>query len=69
MKDVGKFYRPIGLFYNHFVYFMAIWYILWPFGPFCYAVLKKSGNPVVKLLRFCRSNRWLLCTYVHSYAK
>jgi hypothetical protein len=27
MKDVGKFYE-------HFVYFTSIWYILWPFGIF-----------------------------------
>jgi hypothetical protein len=24
----------VGKFYGHLVYFMAIWYILWPFGIF-----------------------------------
>jgi hypothetical protein len=23
------------IFYGHLVYFMAVWYILWPFGIFC----------------------------------
>jgi hypothetical protein len=51
MKDVGKFY-------GHFVYFIDIWYIVWPFGIFCgqfgkffpfwYVVPKKSGNPDLK---------------------
>jgi hypothetical protein len=43
-----------GLFYGHFVYFKAIWYILRPFGIFydCYIFSRfgtlyeeKSGNP------------------------
>jgi hypothetical protein len=47
--DLGKFRRVlqwkmsvnyvyahyIGLFYDYLVYFVAIWYILWPFGIFC----------------------------------
>jgi hypothetical protein len=24
-----------GIFYGHLVYFVAIWYILWPLGIFC----------------------------------
>jgi hypothetical protein len=52
---------PFGIFYCHLVYFMAIWYILWPFvfydhlvyfPRFWYIFLRfgifhreKSGNP------------------------
>jgi hypothetical protein len=25
----------VGIFYDHLVYFTAVWYILWPFGIFC----------------------------------
>jgi hypothetical protein len=28
-------FQPFGIFYGHLVYFMAIWYILWPFGNLC----------------------------------
>jgi hypothetical protein len=24
-----------GIFYGQLIYFMVIWYILWPFGIFC----------------------------------
>jgi hypothetical protein len=24
--------EDVGLLYSHYVYFMTIWYILWPFG-------------------------------------
>jgi hypothetical protein len=35
MEDVGGvFCGHLVHFYGHLVYFMAIWYILWPFGPF-----------------------------------
>jgi hypothetical protein len=43
------------VFFGHFVYFTAKWYILCPFGAFCghlvdffpfwYVVPRKSGNP------------------------
>jgi hypothetical protein len=38
--NFGKFWRVwlckiLGIFYDHLVYFMAIWNILWPFGIFC----------------------------------
>jgi hypothetical protein len=46
------------VFYGHFEYFMAIWYILWPFGIFCHNLVnyfnfsmlcrEKSGNPGVQ---------------------
>jgi hypothetical protein len=26
--------QDVGIFYNHLVYFKAIWYSLWPFGIF-----------------------------------
>jgi hypothetical protein len=26
--------EDVGIFHGHLVYFMAIWYILWPFGIF-----------------------------------
>jgi hypothetical protein len=48
----------VRIFYCHFVYFMAIWYILWPFGMFVghfdvFSHLgifcqEKSGNPDAK---------------------
>jgi hypothetical protein len=35
MKDVGKFYgQSVYIFDCHFVYFIAIWYILWSFWYF-----------------------------------
>jgi hypothetical protein len=41
----------VGIFYGHFVYFMAIVYILWPFGIFSlvFAIYyqEKFGNSVV----------------------
>jgi hypothetical protein len=47
--------EDVGIFYGHFVYFTAKWYIIWPFGAFCgYSVYfcrfgmlcrEKSGNP------------------------
>jgi hypothetical protein len=36
----------VGLFYGHLIYFMPIWYILWPFGIFC-------GNLVI-FTRVCK---------------
>jgi hypothetical protein len=37
--NLGKFLecfamRDVGQFFGHFVYFSAVWYILWPFGIF-----------------------------------
>jgi hypothetical protein len=35
--NLGKFRlakKDVGKFYGYFVYFTAIWYILWPFGIF-----------------------------------
>jgi hypothetical protein len=26
--------EDVGIFYGHFVYLTAIWYVLWPFGKF-----------------------------------
>jgi hypothetical protein len=43
---------PFGLpIYEHLVYFVAIWYILWLFGKF-FGMLcqEKSGNPARELL-------------------
>jgi hypothetical protein len=34
MEDVGAFFG-LHVFYGHLVYFVAIWYILRPFGIFC----------------------------------
>jgi hypothetical protein len=45
-SNLGKFWKvfhrkmlvflwPSCLFYSQMVHFMAIWYILWPFGTFC----------------------------------
>jgi hypothetical protein len=51
MEDVGQFYDHFGLFHGNLVYFMAIWYNLWPFGFLVYfshgGMLhqQKSGNP------------------------
>jgi hypothetical protein len=57
--------EDFGIFYDPFVYFTAIWDILWPFGIFCgrlvYGSLlylsrfgmlyqEKSGNPDVMSL-------------------
>jgi hypothetical protein len=58
--NLGKFWsvnamEDVGKFYGHFVYFIAIWYILRPFGIFCghfgiyfpfwYAVPRKIWQP------------------------
>jgi hypothetical protein len=37
--------RPFGIFYNHLVYFVVIWYI---FPHFCMSYKEKSGNPVLR---------------------
>jgi hypothetical protein len=35
MEDIGTYIlRPFGLFNDHLVYFVAIWYMLWLFGIF-----------------------------------
>jgi hypothetical protein len=50
---VGLGMEKVGIFYDHFEYFTAIWYILWPFGirslwsfgkffPFWYVETKKN---------------------------
>jgi hypothetical protein len=52
--------KDVGTFYDHLVYFTAIWYMLWPFGtiyghlvhflviwyifPFWYVVLRKKSG-------------------------
>jgi hypothetical protein len=53
LEGLAKEYS--GIFYGHFVYFTAKWYILWPFGTICgrsgyvshfgMLYLEKSGNP------------------------
>jgi hypothetical protein len=54
MEDVGICYeiwsilRTFFIFYDHFEYFMTIWYILWQFGtffPFWYVKLRKIWQP------------------------
>jgi hypothetical protein len=43
---------PFGIFYDHLVYFMAIWYTLLSFGMFYprFGMLHqgKSGNPAIE---------------------
>jgi hypothetical protein len=41
---------PFGIFYGHFVYFMAIWYIFPRFGVLHQ---EKIGNPDFKEYIFC----------------
>jgi hypothetical protein len=58
--------QSFGVFYGHVVYFMAIWYILWPFGNavviwyifprFGMLCQEKSGNPSGKK---CTSSNFL----------
>jgi hypothetical protein len=58
--DLGKFYEGLamegaGIFYVHFVHFMAIWSIVWPIGlfkvnwyifsPFWYVAPRKIWQP------------------------
>jgi hypothetical protein len=35
----------VGIFYGHLVWFVAVWYSLWPFGIFSRLDQEKSGNP------------------------
>jgi hypothetical protein len=54
--------EDVGVFYGHLVYFMAIWYIFWPFSIinghlvyfllFWYVLQRKSGNPELNLSEF-----------------
>jgi hypothetical protein len=47
---------PFGLFYIHFVYFVAIWYILWLFGIFFlfwYVVQRKIWQPCARRKIHC----------------
>jgi hypothetical protein len=56
MEDVGIFTTilpilwPNGIFNGHWVHFVFLWYILWPFGIFFprFGTLyrEQSGNPV-----------------------
>jgi hypothetical protein len=43
--------KDVGIFYVHLEYFMAIWYILWPFWyiypRFGRLYQEQSGNPVL----------------------
>jgi hypothetical protein len=32
--DIGSILRPFDIFYDHLVYSVAIWYILWQFDIF-----------------------------------
>jgi hypothetical protein len=43
-----------GILYGHLIYFMAIWYIMWPFGLFC-------GHLV-----YCVAN-WYILWLLHVY--
>jgi hypothetical protein len=38
MENV-RIFSPLGIFYAHFVYLIALWYILWPFGIGIFLVL------------------------------
>jgi hypothetical protein len=42
----GLAMEDVGVFYVHLVYFMAIWYILWPFGIFyaCFKYIPRFGE-------------------------
>jgi hypothetical protein len=51
MEDYSIFCgHTYGLFYGHLVYFVAIWYILWPFGIGIFPLfgMEKSGDPELK---------------------
>jgi hypothetical protein len=51
-----KKFWPFGLFYIHFVYFVAIWYILWLFGIFFlfwYVVQRKIWQPCARRKIHC----------------
>jgi hypothetical protein len=43
--------EDVGIFYEHLVYFTAIWFTFWTFGTFvvisrlCMIYQEKSGNP------------------------
>jgi hypothetical protein len=57
MENVGIF-CPFGLFYSHWKYFTAIWYVLWSFGIFPrFGMLyqETSGNPGSVPLSSCRT--------------
>jgi hypothetical protein len=60
----------LGLFYGHWIYFMAIWYILWPFGIFCVNVVLFYPFWYVEPIRIwqpCMSIMlcwWILVIYV-----
>jgi hypothetical protein len=66
--------QNIGIFYGHLeyltaiwhMYFMAIWYILWPFGicfpRFGMLYREKSGNPAVE----GNSLSWAIWRYLRS---
>jgi hypothetical protein len=46
----GSATEDVGIFYDHFVYFVAIWYIIWLFGTYIFPrsgmlYQEKSGNP------------------------
>jgi hypothetical protein len=46
--DIGSIIRPLGILYDHLVYFVAIWYIFLRVGILYQG---KSGNPGVDKTR------------------
>jgi hypothetical protein len=56
-------YWPFGLFYGHWKYFMAIWYILWSFGIFVPVLVSCTKKNLATLLASCKlcillTKRW-----------
>jgi hypothetical protein len=71
MEDVVHF-MTFSLFYDHLVYFVAIWYILWPFGilfPFWYVVLRQIWQPCSthEKLFFFPTATFFGILFVHAY--
>jgi hypothetical protein len=57
---------PVGLFYGHWKYFMAIWYSLWSFGIFLHVlVFCTKKNLATLMLRRVHLNIDRICLYIH----
>jgi hypothetical protein len=54
---------PLGIFYGHLVYFIAIWYSLWYIIPVLVLDQEKSGNPGFnETFQSIRPSLWNPCT-------
>jgi hypothetical protein len=58
----------VGIFYVHSVYFVAIWYVLRPFGMFCVHLAYIMYGYLVYFIRFGTFFPFLVCCTKNNLA-